>query len=168
VNILRKSGYYLREALYWCSRILTAVGMIVLLAMVLLLVSDITSRRVFNSPFPWSLETVKVMLVVVVAPAISFCAIQGGHISIDLVTSRFPVKIRRVVYAFIYLLSVVLFSTMAWGSYTYGLSIWEAHRITGVLPIPIGPFILLVALGSLLLALVLLVQFINTLCNKDT
>ena len=142
--------------------------MVVLLAMVLLLVSDITSRRVFNSPFPWSLETIRVMLVIVVAPTISFCSIRGGHISIDFLTSRFPAKVQKVLYAVIYLLSAALFGTMAWGSYTYGLYIWEPHRITGVLPIPIGPFILLVAVGSLLLALVLLVQFINTLCSKDT
>ena len=59
-------------------------------------------------------------------------------------------------------LSVLLFITMGWGSIVLALDKLETQTVTGILPIPVYPFVLWVAFGSLLLAIVLLLQFVNS------
>ena len=59
-------------------------------------------------------------------------------------------------------LGVLLFITMGWGSIVLALDKLETQNVTGILPIPVYPFVFCVAFGSLLLAVILLVQFINS------
>jgi TRAP-type C4-dicarboxylate transport system permease small subunit len=159
---------HFKKPLYRVIRILNSLAVAVILAMVLLLVADVISRRIFNSPLSWGFEMVKVMLAVVVSFTIVYCTTRGGHISIDLVTSRFSPKAQRILDIIIYLFGMSLFIFMAWGLSVHALHLWDAHRITGVLPVPIFYFVFALALGSLLLALVLLVHLINTIINVET
>ena len=163
----RKGAHYLKKPLFQLIRILNNLVMVVLMAMVLLLVADVCLRRIFNSPLPWSMEVVKVMLVVVVSFAVAYCATRGGHISIDLLTSRFPPKVQAILDPVIYLFGTGLFAFIAWGASVYAMRMWDAYRITGILPIPIYPFIFILALGSVLLALVLLVQFLDSIIKVE-
>jgi TRAP-type C4-dicarboxylate transport system permease small subunit len=165
---LRKGIDALRKPLFQAIRILNSLGMVILVIMVLLLVADIILRRVFNNPLPWSLEVVKIMLVVIVFFAVAYCGTRGGHISIDVLTSRFPPKARAILYPIISFFGVGLFAFIAWGSSTHAMRLWETHRVTGILPIPIYPFVFVVTLGSALLALVLLIEFVDSIINAES
>jgi TRAP-type C4-dicarboxylate transport system permease small subunit len=145
------------------------LGQSVLMVMVLLVIVDIVLRRIFNSPLAWSLEVVEVMLVVVVFFSVAYCGTRRGHVSIDVLVSRFPHKARAIIDIFTYFFSIVLFGFMTWGGVVSAMDKWDAHRITGILPIPIYPFAFVVAFGSLLLALVLLAQLfylVNNMVSK--
>lgn len=167
MRLRKKPGSSFKLILFRFSSILNNFGMAVLMIMVLLLVADVVLRRIFNSPLSWSMEVVKVMLVVVVFFAEAYCGTRGGHISIDILTSRFPRKVQAVLNPFICFLGVLLFGSMAWGSSVSAIHYWNAHRITGILPIPISPFVLVVAFGSLVFALVLLVQLVDSIINVE-
>ena len=119
----------------------------------------------FNSPLSWSLEVVQVMLVVVVFFSVAYCGAKKAHVSIDALVSRFPPKAQAVIDVFTYFLGVLLFAFMAWGSAVSAMDKWHTHCITGILPIPIYPFAIVVAFGSLLLTLILLVQLLNLIIN---
>jgi TRAP-type C4-dicarboxylate transport system permease small subunit len=142
------------------------VGQIVLMVMVLLVIVDVTLRRVFNRPFPWSLEVVQVMLVVVIFFSIAYCGVKKAHVSIDALISKFPPKVQVIIDVITYSLGVLLFAFMTWGGAVSAMGKWHTHYITGILPIPIYPFSLVVAFGSALLALVLLVQLLNLIINR--
>lgn len=157
-----------KKPLYQVIRILNGLGMAVLMTMVLLLVADVILRRIFNSPLSWGFEIVKVQLAIVVSFTIVYCATQGGHISIDLLTSRFSPKAQKVLDVVIYLFGTALFIFMAWGLIGHAMHLWDAHRITGVLPVPIFYFVFALAFGSMLLALVLLVQLISTVVGMES
>ncbi len=163
-----KTIYNFRKPLYRVVGILNSLGMAVLIAMVLLLVADVVSRRVFNSPLSWGFELVKVMLAVVVSYTIVYCAVRGGHIRIDLLTNRFPKKAQQILDVVIYLFGTGLFGLMSWGLVIHAMHLWDANRITGVLPVPIFYFVFSLAFGSLLLALVLLVQLISTILGVES
>ena len=142
------------------------IGQAILMVMVLLVVVDVILRRFFNSPLPWSLEVIQVMLVVVVFFSIAYCGVQKAHVSIDVFISRVPQKARYVINIITHILGIIILAYMAWGGLISGIDRINDHQVTGILPIPIYPFAFIVAFGCLLLALVLLVQLLNIILKK--
>ncbi|MBA7680813.1 hypothetical protein ES703_89134 [subsurface metagenome] len=118
-------------------------------------------RRLFNSPLTFSYELTGAMLVLVVFFTVAYCGIQKSHIGIDILVSRFPPKARAITNAFVYFLSICLLGAITWRSIFYAIYFLHQGRVSGILGFPYYPFVFAVAFGSLLLALVLLVQFLN-------
>jgi TRAP-type C4-dicarboxylate transport system permease small subunit len=135
------------------------------MAMVLLMVIDILLRRFFNSPLSWSLEVIQVMLVVVVFFSVAYCGARKGHISVELITSRLPSKTLAIIDIITHFLGIVLFIFMAWGSCVLAINEFESHHVTGILPIPIYPFVFVVMFGSAMLAVVLIVQLTRVIID---
>ena len=131
------------------------------MAMVLLVVADVVLRRAFNSPLPFSYELVEVMLVVAVFFAVAYTGTQRSHVGVDVLVSRFPPKAQAIINAVIWLISAGLFGFVGWWSVVYGMRIWDIGQETALLRIPYYPFVFVVALGSILLALVLLAQLLS-------
>jgi len=148
----------------WLPPVITRVsdlGMGVLVAMVLLTVADVVLRRFFHSPLTFSYELTGAMLVLVVFFVVAYAGIQKSHVSIDILTSRFPPKAQAITNAFVYFLSICLFGAVTWRSIIYAICFLQQGRVSGILEFPYYPFAFAVAFGILLLALVLLVQFLN-------
>lgn len=151
----------LEKALAAITNRISNFGQLTLMAMVLLIVVDVCLRRFFNSPLSWSLEIVQVMLVVVVFFSVAYCAVRGGHISIDALVCRFPERLQAGIDIATSLFGVAVFAAMCWASISSAQHYMEVKRVTGILPIPIYPFILAVALGSLLMTLAVLVHLLK-------
>ena len=158
---LTKIVNFLERTLSLISYRVSNLGQSVLMAMVLLVVADVVLRRAFNSPLPFSYELVEVMLVVAVFFAVAYTGTQKSHVGVDVLVSRFPPKAQAIVNAVIWLISTGLFGFVSWQSIAYGMRIWDIGQETAILGVPYYPFVFVVALGSILLALVLLVQFLN-------
>jgi len=151
------------NALEKLTRHVSVVGQVVLMTMVAITVVDVVLRRIFNRPLSVGLEISQIMLVVVVFTSMAYCGMKKCHISIDAIASRLPAKVQKMIHCIMDFLGVVLFVTMGWSSIVLALDKLETHSITGILPIPIYPFVFVVSFGSLLLGVVLLVQFFNSL-----
>jgi TRAP-type C4-dicarboxylate transport system permease small subunit len=165
VLLLKKVANFLEKTLSLVSLRVSNFGVGVLLIMGLLVVVDVILRRAFNSPLSFSLEIIEIMLVVVVFFAVAYTGVLRGHVSIDVLVSRFPPKAQAITNVFIYFLSFGLFGIICWGSIIYGLHIRDIGQGTGILEIPYYPFVFVVAFGSLLLALVILSQLLNSIVN---
>jgi TRAP-type C4-dicarboxylate transport system permease small subunit len=165
VFLLTKVATFLERMLALVSLRASNIGVSVLLIMGLLVVVDVILRRTFNSPLSFSLEIIEIMLVVVVFFCVAYTGAQRGHVSIDVIVSRFPPKAQAIVSVFIYFLSFGLFGIICWGSIIYGLHIQDIGQGTGILGVPYYPFVFVVAFGSLLLALVILSQLLNSIIN---
>lgn len=150
-------GKALSGVTLWISNL----GQGVLMVMVLLVVTDIILRRFFNSPLSWSLEAVEFMLVIVVFFSVAYCAIKDSHVSIDVLVARFPATTRKIIDIFTHILGIALFFFMTWGVIMSGITQWKGGYITGILPVPVYPFLFVIALGSAMLALVLLMQLLE-------
>lgn len=158
----------LEKAIYRFAAKVSYVGQTVLMVMVLLVVVDVILRRFFNSPLPWSLEVIQVMLVIVVFFSVAYCGVQKAHVCIDVLTARIPQKARTIISIFTHILGITILIYMAWGGSISALARYHDNRVTGILPIPIYPFAFVVAFGCLLLALVLLVQLVSIILHKVT
>ena len=165
MHLLTKVASSLEKALSRVTYRICNIGVTIIMAMVLLVVTDVILRRFFNSPFPFTLEVVEVMLCVVVFFAVAYTAAQGSHVSIDVLVSRFSPRTQAILNAIMYIISVGLFSFAGWRSIAHGMHLWDMGMSTGVLGIPHYPFVFIIAFGSFLLALVLLARFLNFLAE---
>lgn len=159
--LLRKAATFLEKRLFPASARVSDIGQAVLMLMVLLVVADVTSRRVFNNPLPYVYELVGIMLAVVVFFAVAYCGAQRGHLSIDVLVSRFPAKARAIINAITCFFCIGLCGLIGWRSLVYAMHTWDRGHVTAILRIPLYPFVFVVAFGSILLGLVFLVHLLN-------
>ncbi len=143
-------------------------GSYVLVAMVVLTTADITLRRVFNSPFPFTYELVEFMLVLVAYSYIPFTTSLGRHVSMDTLTSRFPAATRKKIILLGDLLTVILFALICWQNVLQGFNILHQGTTTAILHVPRFPFQFWVALGSALACLVFLSKIIKSQLEGGT
>ena len=163
--LLRKPANSLEKTLLSVTGRVSNVGQSVLMAMVLLVVVDVILRRFFNSPLPWSMEVVEMMLVCVAFFAVAYTGARRRHVSISALTARFPPKAQAIINTVMCFFGVVIFSLMGWGTVVSARRAWDVNEVTGLLPLPIYPFVFVVAFGSFLLALVLLAELLNSIIN---
>jgi TRAP-type transport system small permease protein len=135
---------------------LSDIGMIVLLGMTFLIILDIIMRRIFSRPFSWTYEVISVFLVIVVFLTLSFCTAQKAHVSIDALVARLPRNFRKPFNIFTLFWGFAVFGLVTWASVGYGLREVASGYTTGILHIPIYPFIFVLAFGCAVTALILL------------
>ena len=137
-------------------------GSTILMAMVLLTVTDITLRRFFNSPLPFSFELTEFLLVVVAYCYIAYTTSIGRHISVDTITSHFPQTTRKRVRTAGDFITIILFGLIAWQNVLQGNHVLNLGATTAILHVPKYPFQYMVAFGSALACLVLLLKVLNS------
>jgi TRAP-type C4-dicarboxylate transport system permease small subunit len=145
------------------ARVFEKFGSYVLVAMVLLTTTDITLRRLFNSPFPFTYELVEFMLVLVAYSYIPYTTSLGRHVSMDTLTCRFPAATRQRIILIGDFITVILFGLISWQNILQGLNVMNLGATTAILHVPKYPFQFMVALGSALACLVFLFRILNSM-----
>jgi TRAP-type C4-dicarboxylate transport system permease small subunit len=128
-------------------------------------VLDVTMRYGFNKPFSGSLEFTEFSMTVIVFLGLAYCGWTGGHVAVDILEQPLEHPSLRWVPAVLTLISAVLFAVIAYESAKQGLG--NMQRISNMMRWPHFPFLLNVAFGSALFAIVLFIQGIRALRRKD-
>jgi TRAP-type C4-dicarboxylate transport system permease small subunit len=163
---MMKVGDILRRALYLVGNQAIVPMGLGLVLIVLLTVVDVTLRRLFNSPLDFSLELIKLGLVVVVWSAVLYSTSRERHISVDVLTSRFPARVRRFLAAGFDLVSALLLLLIGWQAIIYAMGVARMRQETQMLGIPFYPFICIMAFSTIWAGLMLLVNFIDSVRGK--
>jgi len=140
-----------------------SVGIGVLTAMMFLTGADVTLRYVFNRPITGSFELTAYMMAIIVSFGLAYCAVMKGHVRVDFVISRFAQRTRAIINSITGLLGFGLFSVATWQFSLYIKEMFDSGQSSVVLLIPAFPFVAVVALGSAILCLVLLAEFLDFL-----
>jgi len=133
-------------------------AVVALIGMMIITVADVIGRYVFSNPIKRTWELVSFSLVFASAFALGYYQIKKGYIRVDFLLKRFPEKMRAVLTILANSLGLAAFSLLCWQAalYTqYYLSITRGNA-TDTLHIPLYPFVLVLAIGAGMLALVLL------------
>jgi TRAP-type C4-dicarboxylate transport system permease small subunit len=138
----------------WVARA-AAAGMMVLVCGNVLL-------RLFGWPILGTYEVVSFLVAITVAFALPYCSLKKGHIAVELLVRRFPLRIQAVIDLFIGILSVGLFALFAWQVGAFATKIWQAGEITDTLKLPFFPFIFGVSFGCLLVCPVLIIDMVKS------
>jgi TRAP-type C4-dicarboxylate transport system permease small subunit len=139
-------GY--NRALVWIARTMTAIGAVMLSAIMFLSIADITGRNLFNKPVEGTNEIVSLMVVAVGVLGLGYCQMVKGNINIDVFTKRLSHRGQAIMNSISYLIAIGVCVIVAW---QVMLRTWDyMHRTLGsetvILGIPLWPFMLLMAI----------------------
>lgn len=160
---LTKCVKLIEKLCYPATRAVNIVGAIVLVIMMFIVTADVSLRYIFVLPIKGSFELVELTMVVSTFLALAYTATQKGHVSIDFLVSRFPKRAVTIIDIISCFLSLGFILVMTWRSVLRGITAWHEGQSTAVLFIPLYPFLLLIAFGFVMLAIVLLADLLNLL-----
>ena len=143
----------LKQGIQRVTVILCYGGMILLIPMMLLTVSDVVGRAVWSRPIPGAVELSSYMLAVFILLGVAYTHQVKGHVRVAMMRSRLPELLGRLVDVITILLSLFIIGILAWQGWVVGI---EEKTVSDMLRIPQLPFRLLVSLAGLFLFLELL------------
>jgi TRAP-type C4-dicarboxylate transport system permease small subunit len=149
------------------TNVLIAIGAAMLSLMMFLTALDVGLRYIFNSPLSGALELVEYMMAIIIPFSIAYCEFQKRHVAVELIMGRFPPKVRWVTGVITGIFSVFFIFILTWQSILEIIEIYHSKLTSAVLLIPTWPFVIPVALGIGLFALLLLHHFIQHVTKNN-
>ncbi len=137
------------------------IGVVILLAMMLMTVTDVIMRFFFNKPIIGSMEISVTLMVCVVFLGIGWCALNDGHISVDIITGKLSKRGRALLNAIDNIVTLVLSLIIAWRSFMEAISAMDMGVTSPILGIPRYPFVFVTSFGFFLLFSAVLIMFIK-------
>src|SRR5690606_31136597 len=95
---------------------LAGLSGLLLLGIMLLVVANTLTRKLFNAPLAGTLELTEVTMPLIVLLPVAFTQMRGGHIHVELVTARVSPGTRRAMLIFAGLASIAFFLVVAWAT----------------------------------------------------
>jgi len=132
------------------------VGGWIIVALMVYTVTDVFLRYVFNHPFSGSLEITEFAMAAIVFLGIAYCGWLGGHVAVDILERPLDDPRLRFVPVILALASAALFAAIAW--FTVDEALATTRRVSNMMRWPHWPFQFIVAFGSAMYAIVLLIQ----------
>jgi TRAP-type transport system small permease protein len=116
----------------WFDALIDALAVIAgatMCGLTLLISVDVAARSLRLFAMPWSLDVAEYSLLVITFLGAPWVLVQGGHISIDIVTERLAPGPRRRVAALVNLLCIVVCGALVW----FSLAAWWRSFSAGTL-----------------------------------
>jgi TRAP-type transport system small permease protein len=151
------------------SGFIAKIGVGFLFIMMLLTTVDVIMRYFFNKPIKGGTELTEVLMLFVMLMGLGWCALEGGHIKVDIVVSRFSPRIQAISNSLNAILVMGICIVLAWQAVTESISSWKLEHVTNVLRIPSYPFFWIIALSFSLFffaMVIVLVKTLNKAANK--
>jgi TRAP-type C4-dicarboxylate transport system permease small subunit len=145
-------------------RAMTLVAGLILFGLMLYTVLDVVLRYGFNRPFSSSVEVTEFAMAAIVFLGLAYCGWTGGHVAVDIMQRSLDDPRLRFVPVILTFVSALLFAAIAW--FTAIEALTTMHRVSNMLKWPHYPFMLAVAFGAALFAVVLLIQTVQLLLGK--
>jgi TRAP-type C4-dicarboxylate transport system permease small subunit len=138
---------------------LSVVSSVAFSVMLLIVVVNVGGRFLFNSPVLGTIEIVEMTMVLGVFFALSYTAVHGGHVDVDVFVSHLPKRAQSILERITYLLGAVIIGFMTYRASVNAIYyLQHPNETSTVLMIPQSPTRIVMAVGCLLLTIVLLVQ----------
>jgi TRAP-type C4-dicarboxylate transport system permease small subunit len=125
---------------------LAALGGVTLVSMMLLIVVNMFLRQI-SRPFGATVEVVAWLSATTISLSLAYSQMKKAHISIDMVTGRFPRRVRLVIRSLMLLVGAGLFSLGAYRLVLYALNLRDIGTVSNTLLWPFWPMVLVAALG---------------------
>ncbi|MHA1567730.1 MAG: TRAP transporter small permease [Alphaproteobacteria bacterium] len=140
-------------------RLIAYGGGVVLLALMLLTVSDVGLRYFFNAPIFGAQDLSVLFLLIVASLAIPYGGRAGSHVAVDLLGFVAGPKITRWTDLAVRMAGAAMLAVVAWRSTLDGLNAALYGQTSDLLQWPFLPYYMINAFGMMLYSLVLLAEF---------
>lgn len=136
------------------------IAALILLGMMLLTFADVTGRYLIR-PVKDAYELTEFMLALIVFLSLGYTQLFKGHVSINFIVEKLPLKIRSITETIFYGSGLIILILMSWQMFVL------AERTLGItsgrLQLPNSVFISIAGVGVVLFALTLLLEFLRSL-----
>jgi len=119
---------------------------------------DVIARFVFNSPFTGSYELTQLALGVLTFSVLAYLQTTHRHITVNIVTSRLPHKVSRVLQIITTILCVAACILLAVMIVKQGLLLTSQKSVSPSLLIPYWPFYMFTAFSFILFGIAFLID----------
>lgn len=133
-----------------------ATGFMVFL--MLLTVADVCGRYFLNAPITGATEISRLVMVLLVFPALGWCALARKHIRVTLLISRFPPRVQAIVSSITLLAALGTYVIITWQSL---LESAVVNRQSSLLQLPFTPFYWVMSVGLAIFCLAIVVLVIE-------
>lgn len=155
------------RSIRWLSAILNWVAGGSLVAMMGITCGDIF-MRLFRRPILGAYDIVEFLGVMVVGFAMAQTTIKQGHVSVQVVVTKFSPRVQQVISIITHLLSIALFALLAWECVRYGNDLQASGEVSMTLQLPFLPVLYGVAMSAGMVCLVLVIDtFLVLTGHKD-
>lgn len=142
------------------SRWLSYLSVTVLVLMMLLTVADVTGRYFFSEPLPGTTEITKLMMIIIVFPALAWCALNHSHIRVELFVSRLSPRAQAIFNIVTLILSLGIYFIITWQSFLESLVV---NRQTSLLELSFTPFYWIMSIGLAVFCISIIVLIIENI-----
>jgi TRAP-type C4-dicarboxylate transport system permease small subunit len=143
------------------SRRLNYISGIALTLMMCLVFINVLLRIVWR-PILGTYEFTALLASVTISFGLAHCAAQKGHVAISLFTERLSRRMQGICEAIVGAIGASLFSVLCWQTILQAFVVRRSGEVSFTTEVPFWPFILGVAFGFLMLAIVNLIDFLNS------
>lgn len=136
---------------------LGALGSISTVVMMIAITADVVSRNITDRSVPGLLELSGTLLVATVFLGLSYAGVANAHVSVDLITSRFPVAVSRRLAGLMWLLGAGMTGWFIYATAKRALASFEMREISvGLVDWPLWPARWIIVIGLVAFLLVAL------------
>ena len=146
-------------------RVLMIAGGVSLLALTLLATMNV-ALRIFQVPVGGTYEVVSFLGAIVTAGALGYTQKRKDHIVVDILSEKFPAKVKRALDRVGYVLLLIFFSIVSWQTFVYGKRLLLTGELSETLKITYYPFVFLVSAGFAVLALTIFLDLLETVWTR--
>lgn len=136
------------------------VAAIVLALIVLIVVANII-LRFFDMAIMGVYDLVVILTPVAISLSIAYCAVKDGHVAVGMLVERFPKRVQKIIDFITGSIVIVTLLIATWFLVQNANTMRQNQEVTTTILIPFAPFILIIAVGVGMLALVVFGKVLN-------
>ena len=143
------------------------LGLAAMLVMMVITCIDVVGAKVFKWRLLGAIDIVMLSQIVAISFAAGMALILGRHIRVEFFFNLLPRRAQAVINSFVLLLGLGLFIVIIWRLCELGYSFQTSGEYSPTAYIPLYPFAYAIALASIPVCLVLLLEFVKSLTKKE-
>ena len=144
------------------SRTLNILSGIALVLMMGLVFVNVLFRATWE-PILGTYEYTGFLAALTISFALAHCAANKGHIAITLLADQLPPRVQAILDSLVAILGTALYAVISWQCVMYAINLYEIGEVSPATATPFYPFIIAVAFGLLMFALILLNDVIKSI-----
>ncbi len=152
----------MRRVLDLLCGVLAALALFAIMALTL---ADVLGRKLLDHSVPGSLELTEILMVVVIFAALPLVSLHGEHVVFDSLDALIPPRLRRAQQGLVDLLCAGALAALAWRMAIKSTNMASYGDVTAQLRLPLGPFVMLMAVLCALTALVHLLLLVQPVAH---
>lgn len=145
------------------AKVSASAGCVSLIVMAVVTTVDVVGRNLFDAPMKGALEIVSVCLTLALFGGMPYAESLNEHIKVDILTCRFSVSVQNTLESGINWLYFLLMGVLSWQCWEQALFLLERNSNSGVMGIPLAPFMFGVSAILAVYCLAVLCNFIKSI-----